>query len=111
MSYKRMTLAERIGVFKLLYVERLKPSAIATALSHVKSHHICGVVVFILGWGGHNLKKKTMEQTQLRQPLEEPKRYTIAEKKDCGTVRLTLPDIRKTRKVKDIGQVSGSIGR
>jgi IS30 family transposase len=33
MSYQRMTLAERMDIFRLLYVGRLKPSAIATELN------------------------------------------------------------------------------
>ncbi|MDR0721951.1 MAG: TonB-dependent receptor [Treponema sp.] len=37
MSYQRMTLVERMDIFKLLYVEWLKPSAIATALNRKPS--------------------------------------------------------------------------
>ena len=33
MSYQRMTLVERMDLFKLLYVERLKPSAATAALN------------------------------------------------------------------------------
>ncbi|MDR2303901.1 MAG: helix-turn-helix domain-containing protein, partial [Treponema sp.] len=37
MSYQRMTPVERVDIFKLLYVERLKPSAIAAALNRKPS--------------------------------------------------------------------------
>ncbi|MDR0723533.1 MAG: helix-turn-helix domain-containing protein, partial [Treponema sp.] len=37
MNYQRMTLVERMDIFKLLYIERLKPSAIATALNRKPS--------------------------------------------------------------------------
>jgi IS30 family transposase len=37
MSYQMMTLVERMDIFKLLYVERLKPSAIAAALNRKPS--------------------------------------------------------------------------
>ncbi|GMO43736.1 MAG: hypothetical protein Pg6C_05540 [Treponemataceae bacterium] len=37
MSYRRMTLVERMDIFRLLYVERLKPSAIAAALNRAPS--------------------------------------------------------------------------
>ncbi|MDR2602464.1 MAG: helix-turn-helix domain-containing protein [Spirochaetaceae bacterium] len=37
MSYQRMTLVERMYIFRLLYVERLKPSAIAAALNREPS--------------------------------------------------------------------------
>jgi hypothetical protein len=33
MSYQRMTLIERMEIFRLLHVEGLKPSAIAAALN------------------------------------------------------------------------------
>jgi IS30 family transposase len=37
MSYQRMTLGERMDIFRLLSVERLKPSAIAAALNRQPS--------------------------------------------------------------------------
>jgi IS30 family transposase len=37
MSYQRMTLVGRMDIFRLLYVEWLKPSAIATALNRTPS--------------------------------------------------------------------------
>jgi IS30 family transposase len=37
MSYQRMTLVERMDIFRLLYVERRKPSAIAAALNRKPS--------------------------------------------------------------------------
>jgi IS30 family transposase len=37
MSYQRMTLTERMDIFRLLYAEGLKPSAIAAALNREPS--------------------------------------------------------------------------
>ncbi|GMO42203.1 MAG: IS30-like element IS30 family transposase [Treponemataceae bacterium] len=37
MSYQRMTLVERMDIFRLMYVQRLKPSAIAAALNRAPS--------------------------------------------------------------------------
>jgi hypothetical protein len=37
MSYQRMSLVERMDIFRLLYVERLKPLAIAAAMDRKPS--------------------------------------------------------------------------
>jgi hypothetical protein len=40
MSYQRMTLVERMDIFRLLYGERLKPSAIAVGIeAHTLQHY------------------------------------------------------------------------
>ncbi|MDR1030882.1 MAG: hypothetical protein LBL76_08420 [Treponema sp.] len=43
MSYQRMTLIEQMDIFRLLYVERRKPSTIASALNRRPSSITCEV--------------------------------------------------------------------
>jgi hypothetical protein len=69
MSYQRMTLVERMDIFKLLYAERLKPSAIAAALNRRPSS-----VAREVGAAGRTMERGGDRAASLPPP---PARYPL----------------------------------